>query len=102
MRYVLRPLPVLYACEGCPQFGYAAPRVAQGLDRAGKAEMCWLGSRGPKPIARYPVYSLDACERRCARRWLEERGVQVQRAILLSPADRVDTGRAIERLAAAW
>lgn len=102
MRILLRPLPVIYACAGCPEFGYAAPRVAQALDRRGKAEMAWLGQRGPKPIARFPIFSLDACERGCAKKWLEERGLQVQRAILLEPLDRVDPERAAERLAAAW
>jgi uncharacterized metal-binding protein len=99
---VLRPLPVLYACAGCPEFGYAAPRVGQALDRRGKAEMAWLGARGPKPLARFPVYSLDACERGCAKAWLEERGVQVQRAIRLAPLDRFDPESAAERLAASW
>jgi uncharacterized metal-binding protein len=102
VRYVLRPLPVLYACAGCPEFGYAAPRVGRALDLAGKAELCWLGSPRPMALARFPVYSLDACERRCAKRWLEERGVQVQRAIVLEPLDRLETDRAAARLAAAW
>lgn len=102
MKIQLRPLPVLYACTGCPEFGYAAPRVAQALDRAGKVEMAWLGAPGPKPLARFPVFSIDACEKACAKRWLEERGVQVQRAIFLGPLDRIDTERAAERIAAAW
>jgi uncharacterized metal-binding protein len=102
MKIQLRPLPVLYACAGCPEFGYAAPRVAQALDRMGKAEMAWLGAPGPKPLARFPVFSLDACEKGCAKRWLEERGVQVQRALFLGPPDRDDTEGAAERIAASW
>lgn len=102
MRILLRPLPVVFACAGCPEFGYSAPRVAQAIDRMGKGEVAWLGAPGPKPLARFPCYSLDACERRCAKRWLEERGVQVQRAILLEPLDRLEPERAAERIAAAW
>lgn len=101
MKIVLRPLPVLYACEGCPEFGYSAPRVGQVLERRGWAELAWLGARGPKPLTRFPVYSLDACERACAKRWLEERGVQVQRALVLDPLERLEPERAADRIAGA-
>lgn len=101
MKILLRPLPVLYACEGCPEFGYSAPRVGQLLERRGYAELAWLGARGPKPLTRFPVFSLDACERGCAKRWLEERGVQVQRALVLDPLERLDPERGAERIACA-
>ena len=32
---------------------------------------------------RYPVVSVDGCEKGCALRWLAERGVTVDRACLL-------------------
>jgi uncharacterized metal-binding protein len=99
-RVVLRPLPVIFACAGCPEFGYSAPRAAQALERRGQAEMAWLGAPGPKPLARFPCYSLDACERRCAQRWLEERGVQVQLAFVLDPLERLEPERAAARIAA--
>ena len=100
MRVILRPFPVLYACAGCQQFGYSAPCVAGHLDRMGKVQMIWLGERNPRRTSRWPVFSLDACDRRCALAWLEERGITAQEAIMLSPQERDDPRRAAERIAA--
>jgi uncharacterized metal-binding protein len=84
MRVILRPLPVLYACQGCPEFGQLAREAGARLERAGVAELVWLGAaRECSPTQRYPVYALDACEKACALRWLQQRGVKVDRAWVL-------------------
>jgi len=98
---VVRPLPVLYACAGCPQFGYAAPRVASALDRRGLAESVWLGEPPARITGRYPVYSLDACGKRCASDWVQAQGGSVQRVFELTPLERDDPAVAVERIAAA-
>ena len=43
VKVIVKALPVLYACAGCPEYGFAAPRVAQALDELGLAEAAWLG-----------------------------------------------------------
>lgn len=102
MGIVLRPLPLVYACAGCAEFGFAAPRVGQRLEQLGRAQMAWLGARHPPLTSRWPVYSLDACERGCARAWLAERRIAVQGALVLSPLERLDPEGAADRIAAAW
>ena len=99
MKVQLRTLPVAYACAGCPEFGYAAPRVARELEVAGRVEMVWLGLPRISVTARWPVFSIDACERGCAKRWLEERGLQVQRAFVLEPLERLEPHLGAERIA---
>ena len=84
MRIVVRPLPVLYACEGCAGFGQAARDVGASLDRAGVAELVWLGqARQVTPARRYPIVSLDACDKACALRWLERHGIVPERSYVL-------------------
>ena len=76
MSVVVRPLPVLYACQGCVEFGQAARELGALLDRVGLAELVWLGAgREPKPKQRYPILALDGCDKACARAWLERHGV---------------------------
>lgn len=99
MRFVATPLPVLYACHGCPEFGYAAPRVAQGLDAAGLAQAIWLGSAQTGVSGRYPVFTLDACDKGCARQWARERCGSVERAFELQPLERDAPDKAIARIA---
>jgi uncharacterized metal-binding protein len=87
---ILRPLPVLVACAGCPAHGDVAREAGAELDRAGKGELSWLGAADLDAIAskarsRWPVYALDACADGCARRWLERAGVQPQRCYVLEP-----------------
>lgn len=103
MKVIVKALPVLYACAGCPEFGFAAPRVAQRLDGQGLAEAAWLGKvpRSAAVTARYPIYSLDACDRNCAREWAEAQGAEVERAFVLAPAERDDPEGAAARIAAA-
>jgi len=84
MRVVLKPLPVLYACQGCPEFGQRARDFAASLDREGVAEMVWLGAaRELTPTERYPVYALDGCGKKCALQWLAQHGITAERSYVL-------------------
>jgi uncharacterized metal-binding protein len=99
---VLRPLPVLYACAGCREFGYSAPRVGRALDERGVVECIWLGATPPPSTVsgRYPIMTLDACEKGCARNWVCEHGRSVERACYLQPQERDDPPTATARIAA--
>ena len=81
---VVRALPVLYACQGCTQFGQVAREFAQQLDRAGRVEAAWLGTPGLRPKARFPIVALDACAEGCALTWLARRGVRADCHYVLS------------------
>jgi uncharacterized metal-binding protein len=84
VRVVLQPLPVLYACQGCPEFGQRARDFAASLDREGVAEMVWLGASNElSPTERYPVYAVDGCDKACALRWLAQRGITAERSYIL-------------------
>jgi uncharacterized metal-binding protein len=100
MKYVATPLPVLYACQGCPEFGHAAARVAQSLDESGLAQAIRLGSAQAGVTGRYPVFSLDACEKGCARQWAREHCGSVERAFTLQPPERDAPCKATARIAA--
>lgn len=102
MKVIVKALPVLYACAGCPEFGFAAPRVAQALDERRLAEAAWLGKvpRSAAVSSRFPIFTLDACHKNCARDWVEAQGEIVQRAFVLDPLERDDPERAAERIAA--
>lgn len=79
---VLSPLPVLYACQGCEEFGQGARELGERLERAGLAQCLWLGEAAcPVLSERWPIHSLDGCARGCAKAWLERRG---------APADHSD------------
>ena len=79
MRVFLRPLPVIYACQGCPQFGQRARDLAAELDAAGVAEAVWLGAADEvTATSRFPIFALDGCAEGCARRWLERHGVSAE------------------------
>jgi uncharacterized metal-binding protein len=90
---------VLYACAGCSEYGYAAPRVARALDERGLAEAHWLGDAPERVSERYPLLALDGCPKRCAREWVHAQGAAVQCALLLSPHERDDLQAAAERIA---
>lgn len=100
MRAIVKPLPVLYACQGCPQFGHLAREVAALLDATGVVEAVQLEtSRHLKPKARFPILTLEACERRCARHWLEQHEVTPDREYVLADP-RGSAQRAAQHLAA--
>ena len=83
MRVVLRPFPVAYACQGCPEFGQRAPRLRRALDRDGVAEMVWLGVAKDTPTQRYPVFAMDGCSKGCAPQWLARQGIAAERSYIV-------------------
>ena len=84
MRAIVKPLPVLYACQGCAEFGQLARDVGAFFDRGGAVEMVWLGTgRDRKPTTRFPIVALDGCGKACARRWLEGHGVSAERSFVI-------------------
>ena len=84
MRVVLRPLPVAYACQGCPEFGQRARDFAAALDRDGVAEMVWLGAaKELTPTQRYPVFAVDGCSKGCALQWLARQGIAAERSYIV-------------------
>ena len=95
MKVVVRPLPVVYACQGCPEFGERARQIGMLLDWKGVAETVWLGAPKPKHTTRFPIIALDGCDKGCARAWLERHGVTAERSYVLE--DR--TQAAAERMA---
>jgi len=100
-RVVVKPLPVLYACQGCPEFGQIAREVGALLDRGGVAEMVWLGaSPDLKPMRRFPIFALDGCDKACALRWLEAHGTAAERSYVLADRSPGAAQRAAQRIAA--
>jgi uncharacterized metal-binding protein len=87
MRSILKPLPVLVACAGCPEHGNFADEAALELDRRGQGDRVWLGDSealaSTKAGARWPVFALDGCGRGCARQWCERLGRPPQRSYIL-------------------
>lgn len=84
---VLKPLPVLYACQGCPEFGQSARDAGLMLDGAGRAQTVWLGVARPSLLSeRYPIFALEGCGKRCAQSWLERHGVVPDRTYLVGRA----------------
>lgn len=101
MRVKLRPLPVLYPCAGCPQWGDGAREAARLLERRGIAEMSGLNDIGlAKAKARYPIIALDACSTGCAREWLERRGAPPHLGYVLHGRELQDVEIAVARLRA--
>jgi uncharacterized metal-binding protein len=103
-----RQLPVMFSCQGCPEYGNMASDVAALLEARGLAANAWLGapaSEEPKLAAqarsRFPVYAIDGCAKRCALQWLGSRGVKARRHFILAAPG--DTAQQIaERIAAGW
>ena len=100
MKVVLRARPVLYACQGCPEFGQTAREVGTQLDRNGVAEMVWLGAPDLSRRSRFPILALDGCGKACALRWLERHGITPERSYVLEERGRAAVERAVRRIAA--
>jgi uncharacterized metal-binding protein len=101
MRVVVRARPVLYACQGCPEFGNRAHEVGAALDRKGVAEMVWLGaSLDLKRASRFPIVALDGCGKGCALRWLERHGIAADRSYVLEDSAPGWCARAVARISA--
>ena len=102
---IVKPFPVLIACQGCAAAGQAAREVARLLDRRGLAECGWLGASAALPglrlkaNSRFPIHCIDGCEKGCARAWVME-GVAPQRCFVLSELERSQIGAAADRIAA--
>lgn len=104
---VLRPLPVLFACQGCPEFGDLAHEVAALLDAHRFGEANWLGDGrdegqlASKARSRFPVYTVEGCAKRCAGQWLAKHGLKAQRQfILAAPGDSAQ--RIAARILEGW
>ena len=104
---IVRPLPVLFACQGCPEYGNRAHEVALALDARGFGEAAWLGTGAaaePQLVSRarsrFPIYALDGCAKGCAAQWLARHGVTAQRQFAVAAsgdtpariADRIVAG----------
>ena len=84
MKRILRPLPVLYACRGCPEFGWAAREIGAELERRGRAQLVWLGAAAPAKLAeRFPIHALDGCAKGCTLDWLSREGIVPERHYIL-------------------
>jgi uncharacterized metal-binding protein len=91
MTVVLRPMPVLFACQGCPELGQTARDVGAILDQQRLAESHWIGAPAcnysqliSTARSRFPIYALDGCARHCAQHWLASHGVRTQRHFTLA------------------
>lgn len=100
MRAIAKPLPVLYACQGCPEFGQTAQEVGSLLDSNGVAEMVWLGAPDLTRRSRFPAVALDGCGRACALRWLERHGIPAERSYVLEERGPAAVERAVRRITA--
>ena len=98
--FVVKPLPVLYACQGCAEFGETARQVGMLLDWKGVVETVWLGAPKPKHTMRFPVVALDGCAKACAREWLERGGTRPVRSYLLEDRGEAAAERMASRISA--
>jgi uncharacterized metal-binding protein len=100
MSVVVRPLPVIYACQGCPEFGETARDVGARLDWDGVAEMVWLGAPDLRRKSRFPAVALDGCEKACAARWLERHGIPAERSYVVEGRGSGVVESAVRRITA--
>jgi uncharacterized metal-binding protein len=104
-RVIVKPVPVLIACQGCPAFGQVAREVARLLDERRLVECGWLGASEDLPAlrqkarSRFPVFCLDGCEKGCARAWVMGE-VRPERWFVLTPPEWAHAERAADRIAA--
>lgn len=102
---VVKPFPVLIACQGCPAFGQAARHVARLLDERRLVEGAWLGASEDLPAlrkkarSRFPVFCLDGCDKGCARAWVMDQ-VRPERCFVLTQTEWTHAERAADRIAA--
>jgi len=83
-RAVVHPLPVLYACQGCPEFGQVARDMGKLLDRTGRAQLVWLGDAvKPELRERFPIYTIDGCDKACARLWLAQHHMSAEKSFVI-------------------
>lgn len=100
MTSIVRALPVLYACQGCPEFGQIARDAGAWLDRQRLVELVWLNDRGLRPTQRFPIFSIDGCGKACAQRWLAGHGIAAQRSYVIGEHGPGAAERAAQHVAA--
>jgi len=91
-------MPVFFACRGCERDG-PAREVAQGLDRLGVGEAYAAGQEVDRARARFPIYAIEGCEKRCAERWLAGLGVTPSKSFMLGEKTIAEELKRIARLA---
>ena len=84
-RLILRPIPVVFGCRGCERDDTAQQAAAE-IDRCGLAEASVAGTDSAKARARFPIYVIEGCGKRCAAQWLAGHGVTPLRSFVLDPA----------------
>ena len=99
MKFVVRPIPVVFACRGC-ELDKAAKAIATELQRRDLAEAAVAGGDAAKARARFPIYALEGCGKCCAAQWLASNGVRAQRSLVLDPER--DTAAELERILAEY
>jgi uncharacterized metal-binding protein len=99
---VVKPLPLLYPCDGCAEIDQIARDVAAILDRRGVVEMAWLCAARPdsKPKPRFPIIALDGCAKACALGWLATHGVVPECHYVLAERGEGAVERAADAIAA--
>jgi uncharacterized metal-binding protein len=99
MKKVVRVMPVVFACRGC-ELDAAARQAAALLQARGLAEASVAGTQAAKARARFPIYALEGCDKRCAGQWLAGNGVKPQRSFVLDPMKDLESE--LERLIDCW
>lgn len=103
MTWVVKPRPVIFACEGCTEGARFAGEVADALNRRGFAERARFDDPGfGKAAARFPVYVIEGCATVCATVLLARRGIKPQRAFVTTDYPASDAGTLAERIASEW
>ena len=103
MTWVVKPRPVVFACEGCSEGARFAGEVADALNRRGFAERAFFDATGfSKAASRYPVFVIEGCATACAAIALARRGVKPHRAFVTTDYPPADAGTLAERLAGEW
>ena len=103
MTWVVKPRPVIFACEGCTEGARFAGEVADALNRRGFAERERFDAGGyGKAAARFPVFVIEGCATACATLLLARRGIKAQRAFVTTDYPACDAGTLAERIASEW
>jgi uncharacterized metal-binding protein len=103
MTWVVKPRPVLFACEGCSEGARFAGEVTDALNRRRFAERAYFDATGfSKAAARYPVFVIEGCATACAKLLLARRGIKPHRSFVVTDYPATDAGSLAERIAAEW
>ena len=93
-----KKLPIVYSCSGCSNVAQMANKIAVKLDREKIAEMsCIAGVGGhvkslvKKAQSGKPIIIIDGCPLRCAKKCLNNVGVEAEMNIVLTDDDLAKT-----------